>query len=319
MSGNGYGFCKEIENEISRRKSRNSRVLQARKAGLKAGHPEVYSAYRELMEVSLDLAEKIAVSAENTDQLKALAEKLTAEKEAELKAALTAERLPEDYLKPQYTCKICHDTGMVDGEVCACMRRMLIESRFKGSGINREQTFKTFRHDLFSDARDRRASEAVCSYCIEYAERFPENELPDLLLMGIPGVGKTFLLNCIGARLLERGYSVLKISSYKLIESTLDSIRNSGNGRQDMTMPDVLMIDDLGAEPMISNITVETVLSILCDRQDAGKATLIATNKDIDSLQEEYGQRIFSRMISPQRVKIFTIMTPSIRTMKIKS
>ena len=84
-------------------------------------------------------------------------------------------------------------------------------------------------------------------------------------------------------------------------------------------MPDVLMIDDLGAEPMINNITVETILSILCDRQDAGKATLIATNKDIEGLQEDYGQRIFSRMISPQRVKIFEIRTQSIRTMKLKS
>ena len=111
-----------------------------------------------------------------------------------------------------------------------------------------------------------------------YANAFPNNERRDLLYQGETGVGKTYLLNCIGGRVLERGYSVLKISAYKLIQLTLDNLRNEPSERPDYILPDLLIIDDLGTEPMIRNITIETLLSIVCERQDLDKATIIATN-----------------------------------------
>ncbi len=41
-------------------------------------------------------------------------------------------------------------------------------------------------------------------------------ERPNLLLYGPGGVGKTFLLNCVFARLLERGFSGVRITAYRM-------------------------------------------------------------------------------------------------------
>ncbi len=142
-----------------------------------------------------------------------------------------------------------------------------------------------------------------------YANAFPNNERRDLLYQGETGVGKTYLLNCIGGRVLERGYSVLKISAYKLIQLTLDNLRNEPSERPDYILPDLLIVDDLGTEPMIRNITIETLLSIVCERQDLDKATIIATNlavtdeDGVDTLQSVYGERFASRFMAPRTAK----------------
>lgn len=38
------------------------------------------------------------------------------------------------------------------------------------------------------------------------------------------------------------------------------------------------MIDDLGTEPMVPGITIETLFALINERQFSGKATVIATN-----------------------------------------
>ena len=152
-----------------------------------------------------------------------------------------------------------------------------------------------------------------------YANAFPNNERRDLLYQGETGVGKTYLLNCIGGRVLERGYSVLKISAYKLIQLTLDNLRNEPSERPDYILPDLLIIDGLGTEPMIRNITIETLLSIVCERQDLDKATIIATNlavtdeDGVDTLQSVYGERFASRFMAPRTAKIQRVRTQNVR------
>lgn len=132
--------------------------------------------------------------------------------------------------------------------------------------------------NLQKNPKEQKCNEPLREAAEAYANTFPNNERRDLLYQGETGVGKTYLLNCIGGRVLERGYSVLKISAYKLIQLTLDNLRNEPSERPDYILPDLLIIDDLGTEPMIRNITIETLLSIVCERQDLDKATIIATN-----------------------------------------
>lgn len=313
-----FGFSREIESEISKRRSYNLRLRQKRIESLREKYPDVYALDMEEKEISLDIASKIIESPKDAPALEALGRKLIAEKRGELRSALERNGLPQDYLEPQYICRICGDTGFADGELCGCMKKIIVESTFKGSGIDRDQCFAAYRRDLFTDPKLIKASETIRAYCMDYAARFPDNELPDLLLMGAPGVGKTFLLNCIGGEVLKKGASVIRITANRMISDVMESIRDYDFEKPDLTLPDLLIIDDLGTEPMINNITVETILSVICERQDSGKATLIATNKDIESLQEEYGQRIFSRLVSPNRVKIFHLMNPSIRTMNLR-
>ena len=93
-----------------------------------------------------------------------------------------------------------------------------------------------------------------------------------------------------------------------------------GVGKSTM-LPDLLIIDDLGTEPMIHNITIETLLSILCQRQDMNKATVVSTNLDVlsngsmpnDTIWSVYGERFASRLMAPKTVKIQAIHTENVR------
>ena len=69
---------------------------------------------------------------------------------------------------------------------------------------------------------------------------------------------------------------------------------------------------------MINNITIESILSILCQRQDAHRATVIATNLDTEELQERYGSRIVSRLVSPHTVRLIPVETANVRLMNTK-
>ena len=315
-SNNGIGFDRSVETLLSERRSRARRIENARRENVLANYPEAASLWREIRDIGLEFADKMIASPQDAEALDSLARSLVAQKKTELKSVLIKNGLGEDYLEPYYFCPICRDTGRSGDEFCACIKQKMVDKMFSGSGLNPNETFETFCHDLISDPKQNKAMERIYEYCRDYSDRFPENEAGDILLIGAPGVGKSFLLNCIGGRVLGNGHSVLKITANRLVSSVLDSIRDPDSERPDFIFPELLMIDDLGTEPMINNVTLETLLSVLGERQDTGKATLIATNKPIEALAEEYGERIVSRMISPRCVKVIKLTTPSIRVMK---
>ena len=47
---------------------------------------------------------------------------------------------------------------------------------------------------------------------------FPENEKPNLIFFGPPGLGKTFVADCIAQRVMERAYLVRRVTAYRLCE-----------------------------------------------------------------------------------------------------
>ena len=63
----------------------------------------------------------------------------------------------------------------------------------------------------------------------------------------------------------------------------------------------LLLIDDLGAEPMMQNITVEYLFMLLNERMTAKRHTVIATNLSPTQLQERYGERVMSRILDRSR------------------
>ena len=60
---------------------------------------------------------------------------------------------------------------------------------------------------------------------------------------------------------------------------------------------DLLIIDDLGTEPMLQNITIEQLFNLLNERQMAGRHTVISTNLAMSELQERYTERVTSRLL----------------------
>ena len=246
---------------------------------------------------------------------------------AQLRTALCACDLPEDYLQPVYRCKECRDTGYVGEpvhEMCACLKRAVMNRLYQAEGLQglERENFSVFDESIFPDEpiegrkTSQRAFIKKCrQYCEEYAETFAAGEGKGLLLCGRSGLGKTFLMNCVAQRVLERGYSVVVISAYKLIEAMrrYQFGEDSGEQVQDMLACDLLCIDDLGSEPMLRGVTVSSLYHIINERRNANRSTVITTNLDSDLLYEKYDDRIAARLTDPSRMKVIPFVGTDVR------
>ena len=59
----------------------------------------------------------------------------------------------------------------------------------------------------------------------------------------------------------------------------------------------LLVLDDLGTEPMIPNVTAEALFAIADQRNSGRLATVYISNLTKDGLRERYGDRIASRIM----------------------
>lgn len=221
-------------------------------------------------------------------------------------------------MEPRYECERCHDTGFADGgqTFCACYQQKLSKRRVAGSRLDERETFERFDPGVFCDDAQRKRMLAARSIAERYADSFPKNERMNLVLMGPPGQGKTYLLNCIAHRVAERGFRVARYTAYGLVDALASSFREGREAPNEFLRADLLCIDDLGTEPMMKNITREYVFSILNERQNAGRGTAVATNLPFGELQDRYGERVLSRLISPRESAVMELTGPDIRLKK---
>ena len=315
-------FTKALHDELADRRMRVKRLKDARTDEVYKAVPEMRSLDESLNAIVFDLGKQV-MNSDDPAETKALAEKVIADRKAERTRLLKEHGFPEDYLEPKCICPDCMDTGRIGRELCHCVTQLAVRAAFDDAGVNSDESFENFDLGLQKEPKNRKKMSKLLAEAMEYADNFPNAEQKDLVYFGPTGVGKTYLLNCIGGRVLKRGYSVLKINAYRLIQMTLDNLRSSPEDKPDFSIPDLLIIDDLGTEPMINTITVETLLSILCDRQDSGKATIFATNLEIiedgnspmknETLESAYGERFVSRLMDPRRAKIRAVKTGNVR------
>ena len=76
---------------------------------------------------------------------------------------------------------------------------------------------------------------------------------------------------------------------------------------------EVLMIDDLGSEPLMQNVTVEQLFNLLNERQNRNLATVISTNLDMAKFRERYTERIASRLRDSRCCKVLNLLGRDIR------
>lgn len=252
-----------------------------------------------------------AVRGEDSSELRGEVERLDDEERELLRSA----GLPPDHLLPRYRCKVCHDTGCVGERVkrlCPCMKARILEDMYATSGIDPSMSFKAFREDIYPTDRQKRMALKAKELCERYARSFPDCEPMGMLLMGGTGLGKSYLLNAIALEVSSRGRDVCKTSAYNLINAFMESIRGRGEG-PDALGPELMIIDDLGTEPMINSVTRETLFSILNERQSAKKATLWATNRSLDDILSSYGDRFFSRLVAPRETMVLKLEGDDLR------
>ena len=240
---------------------------------------------------------------------------------SEIRRRLKAVGLPEDHLELKYRCAACQDTGYV-GEApsrfCDCfearLSRMLHEDGTM-AGME-EQCFARFDAGIFSEEDGQRKHiMGVRRACEDYADSFPNTKYKNIVLQGSVGQGKTFLLNCIYERVVSRGFPAIRITAFHMLEAMKrqhfsDSIGDKmqplsetlgSETFMELIETPLLLIDDLGTEPKLRNITVEYLFLLLNERMARSRHTVIATNLNPVQLKERYGERVASRIADRTR------------------
>ena len=249
----------------------------------------------------------------------------TGELEAQMAALLQANGYAPDYLDAVYRCPACRDTGVLEnGKPCACFTAELLERLYQTARLEgaQDQTFEKFNDDLFSrqpgedGVSPYDTMQQLKAYCLRYAEAFPQNKRPNLLFSGQTGTGKTFLLNCVAGRLLERGYSVLSITASRLVEVLRRAAFEGGAQLDELYKINALVIDELGMEPMLNNVVVEYLFMVINERCRAGRALLISTNLTPDQIAQRYTERIASRLLDIHATRCFRFVGDDLRLQK---
>ncbi len=222
-------------------------------------------------------------------------------------------------LLPQYSCKNCKDTGYVEGRTCECLKKLTQVALATQSGMNGmlRFSFETCDKKLLEENP---VMEKAYKIAHKYVAEFPKFPYPNLVLMGDVGAGKTYLIECIASALIKKGVYVVFSTAYDLNETMQNSFGTTVMEREAILSPyfesDVLVIDDLGCEPMLRNITITNLFTILNERERLGLNTIISTNLNPAEIQERYGDRIMSRMLNRRTTLTIPLTGKDLRIIK---
>lgn len=246
----------------------------------------------------------------------ALAKAELAEVESEERALLLQAGLPSDYLTLKHHCALCYDTGYVGSpqqRMCGCLAKRLLEEQRFSSQINPTDTFEAFDVSIFPTEAQKKQMLRAKQVTFQYTDSLPDPPKHNLILLGEAGLGKTYLLNCIAAQAVAKGILLKKVTAYTLLDDVLEGIRQNMDNTGSYLKVPLLLIDDLGTEPLLNNITREYLFSILNERRNGKRATVIATNLTLEKLQERYGERVFSRLISADDAALLQLSGDNLR------
>ena len=236
--------------------------------------------------------------------------------DAERKSLLIAMGLPSDYLDAIYTCPLCKDTGEVGNpsKPCACALKKEQETMLSASRINDRETFANFNEALYPNDEQRKHALNMKRFCERYVAALPKPGKPNLLILGQSGLGKSFFGNAIARAAIEKGIRTVKSTAYQCIQNILDGLDARENAIAPFLSAELLILDDLGTEPMVPNVTIETVFRILNERAASLLPTVIITNLSVEEIQMRYDERVSSRMIDTSVTAIAALRGDNLRT-----
>ena len=287
-----------IMREYDRKRIESAHKLDAKLAQVYEMIPEYYDVEEEIREVAFQSGLKsIGGDSSALDEMHTIIDRLAAKKVA----LLTENGLPENYLDPEYECSDCKDTGYIDGKKCHCLSQKILQMLYSKSNVGailEKENFDTLSFDEYSDS-EYEVMKPVIDKCKAFVDGF-ENNNENLMFIGKPGVGKTFLSNCIAKALLDKGHSVIYFTSVQLFDTlsqyafSYDYTEDSQNMKEDIYTCDLLIIDDLGTETATKFVEAQ-FFSIINERIIRNKATIISTNLMFTDMNERYSERIISR------------------------
>ncbi len=322
-------ILREIMLEYENIRMEELRERQAREKELMDAIPELARIRQEIIELmaqrSRDIIKDPVGSAKAISDLQRRLAELKA-KEGQL---LSEKGYPSDYLAPRYRCEKCKDTGFVGDPVkerCSCFVQKILERTYRlaNSKELERQNFQTFDAGIFPDTPMEEGKMSQRQYMLQikerlekYVEEFPNNSRKIILFTGRTGLGKSFLLNCITKAILDKCYTALQISAYKLFDRLFKASFDSNEERTELQSQlfevDALIIDDLGTETLLNNFTSEGLFHVVNERALQNKHTFFSTNLSLAELRDRYSDRITSRLFDTSNSMIIRFLGKDVR------
>ena len=227
-----------------------------------------------------------------------------------------------DALDDAPACKLCGDTGWVQGQMCSCLKALCAQEQVKELSKLLdlgEQSFDSFSLDWYSplpwpgeSASPRDNMELIYDVCINYAQKFGRFYFKNLFLTGDPGLGKTFLSACIARTVAENGFSVVYDTAGNLFAQfeeqkfgrDLPEGREAREDTRRYLSCALLILDDLGSE-FNSPLYQSALYTLVNTRLVRDKATVISSNLSMDGVRSRYNGQTASRLEGEYRVLRF--------------
>lgn len=162
--------------------------------------------------------------------------------------------------------------------------RMARVEYLRGNSLMDEKFLKTTFKNFDITEDNRTIYNACVKYCKSFQQMFDDNQ--GLLFYGSVGTGKSFTAACIGNYLMGQLRPVVMTSFVKLLER-FSSFKMNDDQRliEQLTEPDLLILDDLGAE-RDTDFALEKVYAVIDDRYRAGKPIILTTNLTLKEMKE---------------------------------
>ena len=310
--------------DFAARQRENEREETRRKEEIAARHPDLQALLQRRHEMVLR-APLQALSAGTTLDIEAQ----MADYNRKISALLQEKGYPADYLYPVCQCKICEDKGYIYEnsmqKPCECLKNAYAALRSQVSGNSAlGQCFECFDEGRFpetalpgTDVTQREYMRILRNRCLQYAENIPAGPIKTLLLHGGSGLGKPFLLHCVENHARARGVQTLFVTAYDLLMALKNAyFSRTGETAQEYFDAPLLLIDDLGMEPLMENITVEQIYALLSSRMSKGLYTVITSNLSRTELEKRYTERVSSRLLDTRTGMALPFQGKDIRLMR---
>ncbi len=284
-------LIKEINSELAeRRKTAESRAeyyadILNKNAAYAAAEKKYKSAKFDLSKARFngdERAEEKAASVMNaaSETMKTIREKLG---------------VTDEMLVPDYRCKKCGDTGITkSGKRCKCFEKLACAITLEELGIEKKAL-----PSLSSSAIKENNLDKYYAKFAGYCEKFGEAS-KNVVISGSVGTGKSHLAASIANELIAKNYNVVFVSACELdtifLRYHTAPVSDKSFYLSLLCGCDLLVIDDLGAEPVYKNVTLEYLLLILSERLAKNMPYIITTNLSQEQILDRYGDRILSRL-----------------------
>lgn len=187
-----------------------------------------------------------------------------------------------------YRLQQAHDSGMSAEDFLKCVvedemirrERKAYNKRLSASGLN---SIRTLEEYLFENQpsvnRDVVTKLATCEFI---------NQKDKVICMGLNGCGKSFILNAIGLKAIEKGYGVLKFTAYRLAEQLLRERSEKTYDRflKKLLKTNFIIINEFASRTFPPGGTDE--LFDLLDELDEAVSIGITTNRDFKDWKQYF-------------------------------